>query len=75
MGAAEGKEVGLYESEHTRFMRRYLEQHPEEIESQKKGRAIWWDKTPQTRSAPPPARPSPKSGGSEYTFEPLSEGE
>jgi hypothetical protein len=65
----------MYESEHTRFMRRYLEEHPEEIESQKKGRAIWWDKTPDTRSAPPPARPSPKSGGNEYTFEPLPEDE
>ncbi len=65
----------MYESEHTRFMRRYLEEHPEEIESQKKGRAIWWDKTPATRSAPPLLRPSPKSGGSEYTFEPLAEKE
>jgi hypothetical protein len=64
-----------YESEFTRFMRRYLEEHPEEIESQKKGRAIWWDKTPETRGAPPPARPAPKAGGSEYTFEPLSEKE
>ncbi|MGH8706643.1 MAG: DUF3460 family protein [Burkholderiales bacterium] len=64
-----------YESEHTRFMRRYLEEHPEEIESQKAGRAAWWDKTPETRSAPPPLRPSPKSGGNEYTFEPLSEKE
>jgi hypothetical protein len=63
----------MYESEHTRFMRRYLEEHPEELESQKKGRAAWWDKTPATRSAPLAARPSPKSGGSEYTFEPLSE--
>lgn len=62
-----------YESEHTRFMRRYLEEHPEEIESQKAGRAAWWDKTPETRSAPLPLRPSPKAGGNEYTFEPLSE--
>jgi len=63
----------MYESEHTRFMRRYLEEHPEEIESQKKGRAVWWDKTSGRRSAPPPARPAPKAGGNEYTFEPLSE--
>jgi hypothetical protein len=56
-------------------MRRYLEEHPEEIESQKKGRAAWWDKTPETRSAPPPLQPSPKSGGNEYTFEPLAEKE
>jgi hypothetical protein len=63
----------MYESDLTRFMRRFLEEHPEEIASQKQGRAIWWDKTPQTRSAPPPARSAPKSGGNEYTFEPLSE--
>jgi hypothetical protein len=62
-----------YESDLTKFMREYLAAHPEEIESQKKGRAIWWDKTPATRSALPPARPAPKSGGNEYTFEPLSE--
>jgi hypothetical protein len=62
-----------YESDLTRFMREYLAAHPEEIESQKVGRAAWWDKTPQARSAPPPARPSPKAGGNEYTFEPLSE--
>jgi hypothetical protein len=63
----------MYESELTRFMRRYLEEHPEEIESQKTGRAAWWDKTPGTRTPPPPARPSPQAGGNEYTFEPLSE--
>ena len=32
-----------YESEHTRFIREYLEKHPEERESQRKGRAVWWD--------------------------------
>jgi len=39
-----------YESEHTRFMREWLKKHPEEIESQKAGRALWWDKPqdPQT---------------------------
>ncbi|MEO8719279.1 MAG: DUF3460 family protein [Burkholderiales bacterium] len=64
-----------YESEHTRFMRRYLEEHPEEVESQKKGRAVWWDKTPQTRSPLPASRHAPLAGGNEYTFEPLSEKE
>lgn len=61
-----------YESDHTRFMRRYLEDHPEEIESQKIGRAAWWDKDP-AQVAPPPPRHAPRSGGAEYTFRPLSE--
>jgi uncharacterized protein DUF3460 len=61
-----------YESEHTRFMRRYLEEHPEELESQKAGRAAWWDKDP-AKVAPPPPRQAPRSGGAEYTFQPLSE--
>ena len=63
----------MYESELTRFMRRYLEEHPEELESQREGRAAWWDKTPETRGPTPPARPSPQAGGNEYTFEALSE--
>ncbi|MDD3352893.1 DUF3460 family protein [Zoogloea sp.] len=33
-----------YESEHTKFMREWMEKHPEEREEQKKGRALWWDK-------------------------------
>lgn len=33
-----------YESEHTRFMRTWLEQHPDELEVQRSGRALWWDK-------------------------------
>jgi hypothetical protein len=57
-----------YESDLTKFMRRYLAQHPEEIASQKKGRAVWWDKTPEERTAPRKASNSPKSGGAEYTF-------
>ena len=63
-----------YESELTRFMREYLAAHPEEIESQRTGRAAWWDKDP-ARVAPPPARHAPRSGGAEYTFQPLSEKE
>ena len=59
-----------YESEFTKFMREYLEAHPEEIESQRKGRAIWWDKTPKNRTSPLAAKHSPKSGGSEHTFMP-----
>lgn len=33
-----------YESEHTRFMRNWLEQHPGEIAVQQAGRALWWDR-------------------------------
>ena len=36
--------MAIYESEHTKFMREWLERHPQEIEEQKKGRALWWDK-------------------------------
>jgi hypothetical protein len=57
-----------YESELTKFMREFLKQHPEEIESQKKGRATWWDKKPDERSPVPPMGHSPKAGGNEATF-------
>jgi hypothetical protein len=36
--------MAMYESEHTRFMREWLEQHPEQRVEQQKGRALWWDK-------------------------------
>jgi hypothetical protein len=36
--------MAMYESEHTRFMREWMEKHPQEAEEQKKGRALWWDK-------------------------------
>lgn len=36
--------MAIYESEHTKFMREWLEKHPQELEEQKKGRALWWDK-------------------------------
>ncbi|MGA8051291.1 MAG: DUF3460 family protein [Burkholderiales bacterium] len=65
--------MAQYESDLTRFMRQFLEQHPEELASQKKGRAVWWDKSAGERTAPPPPRHAPRSGGAEYTFEPLSE--
>ena len=64
-----------YESDHTRFMREYLEKHPEERESQKKGRAVWWDHAGDQRTPPPPVNHSPKAGGNEYLFQPLSEEE
>lgn len=37
-----------YESEHTKFIREWLENHPEERLEQQKGRALWWDKAPRT---------------------------
>lgn len=37
-----------YESEHTKFIREWMKQHPEELLEQKKGRALWWDKPPRT---------------------------
>jgi len=40
--------MALYESEHTKFMREWMEKHPEELQEQQKGRALWWDKTPRT---------------------------
>ncbi|MCM8595512.1 DUF3460 family protein [Accumulibacter sp.] len=36
--------MALYESEHTKFMREMLAQHPEWVEDQRRGRAIWWDR-------------------------------
>jgi hypothetical protein len=60
----------MYESDITRFMREYLKQHPEEVESQKKGRAIWWDKTADSRAPAPSMQHAPKSGGNEHTFVP-----
>ena len=60
----------MYESDITKFMREYLKQHPEEVESQKQGRAIWWDKRPDERSPAPPMRHAPRSRGNEPTFEP-----
>jgi len=43
--------MAMYESEHTQFMREWLAKHPEEIEEQRKGRALWWDRAPQTPEA------------------------
>lgn len=36
-----------YESDHTKWMREWLEKHPEELQVQKDGRALWWDKPAQ----------------------------
>ena len=43
--------MALYESEHTKFMREWMEKHPEEKAEQQKGRALWWDKAPQSLDA------------------------
>ena len=58
----------MYESDITKFMRKFLEEHPEEVESQRKGRAIWWDKTRETRAPVPSMHPTPRAGGNEATF-------
>ncbi len=39
--------MAMYESEHTQWMREWLQRHPEELQEQKTGRALWWDKPPQ----------------------------
>ncbi|MHB1373871.1 MAG: DUF3460 family protein [Thauera sp.] len=36
--------MAMYESDHTRFMREWMEKHPDQRDEQKKGRALWWDK-------------------------------
>ena len=36
--------MAQYESEHTKFMRAWLVQHPEEGRVQESGRALWWDR-------------------------------
>ena len=59
----------MYESDLTKFMRKFLEEHPEEIESQRRGRAIWWDKTAEERSPTPSMRHAPRAGGNEHTFQ------
>lgn len=33
-----------YESEYTKFMREWMQKHPEEQVEQKNGRALWWDR-------------------------------
>jgi hypothetical protein len=40
-----------YVSEHTTFIRDLLEKKPEIVDDLRKGRAIWWDKTPRDLDA------------------------
>lgn len=43
------KKIALrYESEHTRFMREWLAQHPEQREEKLAGRKLWWDRGSKT---------------------------
>jgi uncharacterized protein DUF3460 len=63
-----------YVSEPTRFIQEYLAKHPEEIESQRIGRAIWWDKKAEERAPAPSMRHAPKAGGNEHIFAPIPEG-
>jgi hypothetical protein len=43
--------MAMYESEHTKWIREWLQQHPEELQQQKIGRALWWDKPPRDEEA------------------------
>jgi hypothetical protein len=43
--------MAMYESEHTKWMREWLAQHPQEVDEQKTGRALWWDKPAQSLDA------------------------
>lgn len=36
--------MAMYESDHTKFMREWMEKHPRERQEQRIGRALWWDK-------------------------------
>lgn len=39
--------MAMYESEHTKFIREWLNAHPQEVQEQQAGRALWWDKPAQ----------------------------
>lgn len=36
-----------YESQHTKFMREWLEKNPAELQEKEAGIALWWDKKPR----------------------------
>ena len=69
-----GRLGNTYQSDITRFMGDYLSRHPEEVDSQRQGRAIWWDKTADEKSPHPSMRHAPKAGGNEHTFVPQEVG-
>ncbi len=33
-----------YESDYTKFMREWLQKHPQALDEQKTGRELWWDR-------------------------------
>lgn len=43
--------MALYESDHSRFMREWLQRHPEELKQRASGIALWWDKPPRSTEA------------------------
>lgn len=40
-----------YVSEHTKFIAEVLEHKPQLVDEQRKGRAMWWDKSPRDLDA------------------------
>lgn len=36
--------MAMYESDHTRFMREWMDKNPQAAQEQTTGRALWWDK-------------------------------
>jgi len=42
--------MAIYESEFTKFMREWMDKHPQELQEQKTGRALWWDKPQEVRT-------------------------
>ena len=36
--------MAKYDSEHTKFIREWMQNHPEQAAEQERGRALWWDK-------------------------------
>ena len=57
-----------YESDLTLFLKTLKAQRPSLESEQRRGRAIWWDKSPEERSPHPSMRHAPRSGGAEHTF-------
>lgn len=43
--------MAMYESDHTRFMREWLEKHPQEKEVRDGGIALWWNQPPRDDEA------------------------
>lgn len=41
--------MAMYESEHTKFMREWLQANAGEQDVQRSGRSLWWDKAPRDK--------------------------